>query len=165
MPSHSIRDDKQNTGVGSIPSVSQCKNHQFLQNMAVKYATYQIILNKLWFHFETQRGHIFLFPCTPSFLQCSIWRKVRVTVTKSTVHSASLCHSRTLGMREFVLIFLWCIQRVPGFCVLTIKLLPWHLLEIRQEECRFCQQLERETGWRKFTSSHSLCVYCDATRF
>ena len=75
------------------------------------------------------------------------------------------------------------IQRVSDICVLTIKLLPWHFLEVRNEQCgffvlfeaatqlarqihqRFCQQLERETGQRKFTFPHSLFVCGEATRF
>ena len=70
---------------------------QFLQYTTVYFAAYEFILHNFWFHSENQRGHLLLFPCTPSFVQYSIWLKVRVTVaTSSTIHSVPSCHTRTI---------------------------------------------------------------------
>jgi len=52
---------------------------KFSHNKPVYYATYEITLHNMWFHFEIKHGHMFLFPFTLSFLQYSIWRKVPVT--------------------------------------------------------------------------------------
>jgi len=85
----------------------------------------------------------------PLILQYSIWLTVRVTVdtsSKSTIHSVTSCHTHTLAM---CVIFFRVEQFIEtGFCVFlqTIKLLPWHFLEIRHEDCEFCQHLARETG-------------------
>jgi len=52
---------------------------KFLHNKPVYYATYEITLHNIWFHFEIKHGHMFLFPFTLSFLQYSIWREVPMT--------------------------------------------------------------------------------------
>ena len=58
-----------------------------------------IHIKNFWFHSENQRGHLLLFPCTPSFVQYSIWLTVRVTVdTSSTIHAVPSYHTRTLAM-------------------------------------------------------------------
>jgi len=101
------------------------KYTQFLPYTTVYFAVYEFTLHNFWFHSENQRGHLLLFPCTPSFVQYSIWLTVRVTVdTSSTIHSVPSCHTRTLAM---CVIFLRVEQFIQtGFCVFlqTIKLLP-----------------------------------------
>jgi len=121
--------------------------HTILQYTTVYFAVYEFTLHNFWFHSENQRGHLLLFLCTSLFVQYSIWLTVHVTVdASSTIHSVPSCHTRTLPM---CVIFFRVEQFIQtGFCVFlqTIKLLPWHFLEIRHEDCEFCQYFERETG-------------------
>ena len=120
---------------------------QFLQYTTVYFAVNEFTLHNFWFHSENQRGHLLLFPCTPSFVQYSIWLTVRMTVNmSSTIHSVPSCHTRTLAM---CVIFFRVEQFIQtGFCVFpqTNKVLLWHFLEIRREDCGFCQHFEREIG-------------------
>jgi len=182
---------------------------EFLHNISVQHATYEIIVHNIWFHFNTKHGHmlfILLYMCCATFIY-----KLSVGTTYSSYHThpvkaTFLSHNscehinRSHGTRDCD----WVdnplrrimlhphtrngcssqfIQRVSDICVLTIKLLPWHFLEVRNEQCgffvlfeaatqlarqihqRFCQQLERETGQSKFTFPHSLFVCGEATRF
>ena len=72
---------------------------QFLQYTTVYFAVNEFTLHNFWFYSEYQRGHLLLFPCTPSFVQYSIWLTIHVTVdTSSTIHSVPSCHTCTLAM-------------------------------------------------------------------
>jgi len=39
------------------------KYTEFLHNISVHYATYEITLHDIWFHFNTKHGHMVLFLC------------------------------------------------------------------------------------------------------
>ena len=142
------------------------KYTQFLPYTTVYFAVYEFTLHNFWFHSENQHVHLLLFPCTPSFVPYSIWLTVRVTVdTSSTIHAVPSYHIRTLAM---CVIFLGLNNLFKLDFVSSCRLLNYCrgiFSRSDMKNCGFCQQLEREADWKKFTFSHSLCICCDATRF
>jgi len=58
---------------------------EFLHNISVQHATYEIIVHNIWFHFNTKHGHmlfILLYMCCATFIY-----KLSVGTTYSSYHT------------------------------------------------------------------------------